>query len=107
MKRAPVNRRARTRSRSVLSVEYATDLGASIVGRSETILKGSLGRQLQGKVQLVFTSPPFPLNRKKRYGNLDGKEFKSWLKGYAKLLRNLLTPDGSIVIEMGNAWQPK
>lgn len=77
-----------------------------ISGNSETVLKGALGKSLQGKVQLVFTSPPFPLNRKKRYGNLDGKEFKSWLKSYAAILTPLLTANGSIVMEMGNAWQP-
>jgi site-specific DNA-methyltransferase (cytosine-N4-specific) len=62
---------------------------------------------MRGKVQLVFTSPPFPLNRKKKYGNLEGMQFKRWLKGYARVLRDLLTPDGSIVVEMGNAWEPR
>ena len=95
------------RSSSRLEVAYATGLGAAIVGKSEEILKGPLGKTLKGKVQLVFTSPPFPLNRKKRYGNVEGPKFKAWLKRYATLLKDLLTPDGSIVIEMGNAWQPK
>ena len=78
-----------------------------IVGKSEEVLKGPLGKTLKGQVQLVFTSPPFPLNRKKRYGNLDGRKFKAWLKRYARVLKELLAPDGSIVIEMGNAWQPR
>src|SRR3712207_8417692 len=35
------------------------------------------GKELKGKVQLVFFSPPFPLKRKKRYGNKDGEEYRS------------------------------
>lgn len=58
------------------------------------------------KVQLIFTSPPFPLNRKKKYGNLQGTEYVEWLAGFAGLFRDLLTKDGSLVVELGNAWEP-
>ena len=40
------------------------------------------------------------------YGNLTGKRYIRWLADFAPQLRNLLTPDGSIVIEIGNAWEP-
>jgi DNA modification methylase len=93
--------------RNGLVVEYKTSLGAAIVGRSEDVLGGPAGKALRGKVQLVFTSPPFPLNRKKKYGNKEGRAFKKWLCSYAEKLKSLLTPDGSIVIEMGNAWMPR
>lgn len=85
---------------------YATQLGVSIVARSEKLLETIPGKRLRGKVQLVFTSPPFPLNRKKKYGNLEGDQFRDWLAGYAEPLSDLLTTDGSIVMEMGNAWEP-
>jgi hypothetical protein len=48
-----------------LDIEYQTKLGASVVGMSEEVLAGAAGKKLRGKVQLVFTSPPFPLNRKR------------------------------------------
>lgn len=89
-----------------LDIAYTTPLGAAIVGKSEEVLGSTSGRKLAGRVQLVFTSPPFPLNRKKKYGNLSGAEFTKWLSEYAVRLSELLTPDGSIVIEMGNAWKP-
>lgn len=92
--------------KSSLQVEYTTPLGACIVGNSESVLIADEVKCLRGQVQLVFTSPPFPLNRKKKYGNKEGEAFKNWLSGYAVLLRNMLTDDGSIVIEMGNAWEP-
>ena len=63
-------------------------------------------KRLKGQVQLVFTSPPFPLNRKKRYGNRQGQQYLRWLAGFGPLLADFLTADGSIVIEMGNAWEP-
>jgi hypothetical protein len=59
-----------------------------------------------GKVQLIFTSPPFPLNRKKRYGNEVGDEYVQWLADFASLFRDYLKDDGSIVMEVGNAWEP-
>jgi DNA modification methylase len=89
-----------------VSVEYATSIGAAVVGNSDLLMKSRAGKALHHRVQLVFTSPPFPLNRKKKYDNLEGKEFQKWLSNYAVLLRDVLRPDGSIVIEMGNAWEP-
>jgi hypothetical protein len=49
---------------------------------------------------------PFVLNTKKRYGNLQGKAYVEWLTGFAESFRDLLTPSESIVIELGNAWEP-
>jgi len=75
-------------------------------GDSKALLSGSLGDKLRGKVQLIFTSPPFSLNHKKKYGNLQGAAYLEWLAECAPLFRHLLKPDGSIVIEIGNAWEP-
>jgi site-specific DNA-methyltransferase (cytosine-N4-specific) len=58
------------------------------------------------QVQLVFTSPPFPLNTQKSYGNLQGKKYIKWFASFAPLLKKYLSPTGSIVIEIGNAWEP-
>ena len=62
---------------------------------------------LAGTVDLLFTSPPFPLNHKKRYGNLTGEAYVRWLADLAPRLTALLKPTGSFVIELGNAWEPK
>lgn len=76
------------------------------LGTIEGFLASKPARDLRGKVKLIFTSPPFPLNRKKRYGNLVGTAYVKWLGGLAPRLSELLTPDGSIVIEVGNSWNP-
>jgi hypothetical protein len=85
---------------------YRTRSGVALIGKSEDVLTKAAETKGISNVQLVFTSPPFPLNNKKKYGNLKGDAFKEWLRGYAPMLRNVLADDGSIVLEMGNAWEP-
>src|SRR5438105_4645475 len=86
-------------------IAYATDQGTFVLGKAEDVLASQMGEDLKKQVDLIFTSPPFPLNTKKRYGNLKGEEYVKWLAGMAKPLRALLKPKGSIVIELGNAWE--
>src|SRR6266496_3561039 len=86
---------------------FKTKGGKLYVGHVEELLASKLGKDLQGKVQLLLTSPPFPLNHKKAYGNRTGEEYVRWLSDFAPAFAKLLKPDGSIVIEMGNAWEPK
>jgi site-specific DNA-methyltransferase (cytosine-N4-specific) len=88
------------------STAYSTELGMMLRGLSENVLKHQDLDAIRGKVQLIFTSPPFPLNTKKKYGNLKGEEYLQWLAGFGSLFSELLTPDGSIVIELGNSWEP-
>jgi site-specific DNA-methyltransferase (cytosine-N4-specific) len=90
-----------------MKIAYQTDLGKFYIGNSEEILQTNLGEEIKGKVQLLLTSPPFPLNNKKNYGNLKGEEYRIWLTRFASIFAELLKPDGSIVIELGNAWEPK
>lgn len=86
---------------------YETKLGQMYCGDTLSLLDSPQGEDLRGKTQLVFTSPPFPLNEKKKYGNLKGEEYIEWFAGFAPKLTELLTADGSIVIEIGHAWEPK
>jgi len=89
------------------SVFYKTHRGIAYQGLAEQVLQDpTFERRYRGKVQLIFTSPPFPLNRKKRYGNKTGEEYIDWLAGFAPLFRDFLKDDGSIVMEIGNAWEP-
>jgi site-specific DNA-methyltransferase (cytosine-N4-specific) len=89
-----------------MRLAYSTKLGKLIHGTAEGALNSDVLKRCRGKVDLVFTSPPFPLNRKKRYGNLQGQAYIDWLAGFARTLRTLLKPRGSIVMEVGNAWEP-
>lgn len=81
---------------------YSTDLGKYYLGKCEDTINKL---DLKKKVQLILTSPPFPLNNKKKYGNLNGEEYLNWFSNLAELFSSILTPNGSIVIEMGNTWE--
>lgn len=63
-----------------------------------------LSRGYGQRVDLIFTSPPFPLLREKRYGNRKGDDYESWLVEVFTSLLPLLAPTGSLVIEIGNTW---
>ena len=81
---------------------FQTALGGAYCGDSSRVLRTGPLRAWQGKVQLAFTSAPFPLKTKKSYGNLQGEDCIRWFAKFAPLLRRMVTDDGSIVIEIGN-----
>lgn len=90
---------------SMVNRAYETPHGEMYYGTVEDFLDSPDGVSLRGKVQLVFTSPPFPLLTPKAYGNRVGDEYLDWLSALGPRLADLLTADGSIVIELGNAWE--
>lgn len=85
---------------------HKTKLGYYCIGDIKSAALQKTYNELKGKVNLIFTSPPYSLNTKKKYGNLTGENYKEWLISYAKIFSDLLADDGSIVIELGNAWEP-
>jgi site-specific DNA-methyltransferase (cytosine-N4-specific) len=55
-------------------------------------------------VQLFLTSPPFALHRKKEYGNEGSSEYVAWFREFAEIMWTKLRRDGSLVIDLGGAW---
>ncbi|HWM46198.1 MAG TPA: site-specific DNA-methyltransferase [Xanthobacteraceae bacterium] len=107
MKRPKATKGGRAKKkRAAVAEAYRTSKGKMLVGRIEDALESAAFKRLRGKVNLIFTSPPFPLVHKKRYGNETGKQYLRWLESLAPRLCDLLAPDGSIVIEIGNSWEP-
>ena len=86
---------------------YKSKKGKLIVGDSIDLLSDELHKSLKGKVNLIITSPPFPLNSKKKYGNEKGEEYQKWFTELAPIFSDLLTEDGSLIIEIGNSWEPE
>ncbi len=56
-------------------------------------------------VNLVITSPPFALLRKKEYGNKEQHEYVDWLSEFARIVMKKLKPDGSFVVDLGGAYE--
>ncbi len=57
-------------------------------------------------VDLIVTSPPFGLVRKKEYGNANADEYIEWFRPFAEQFARVLKPQGSLVIDIGGAWNP-
>lgn len=80
---------------------YTTGLGAAYCGNSLELL----ANLPNGSVNLVLTSPPFALQRKKEYGNEDQGDYVEWLLNFARLVHEKLRDDGSFVLDLGGAYQ--
>ena len=87
-----------------MKIAYKTQKGIFYNGELIEILNSSKFTKYKGKINLIFFSPPFPLNRKKKYGNFQGEEYMKWLSSIGLLLKDYLSKDGSIVMEVGNSW---
>ena len=57
-------------------------------------------------VDLIMTSPPFGLVRKKTYGNEDAHRYCNWFRPFADGFRRVIKDNGSLVIDIGGAWKP-
>ena len=86
-----------------LSIVAQTHLGQALCGDSRHLLSKLLR---PNSVDLVMTSPPFGLVRKKSYGNEDADQYLEWFAPFADGIRRVLKPDGSLVIDIGGAWKP-
>src|ERR1700730_10494776 len=80
---------------------YTTALGEAYVGDA----LGLLRRLPAESIDLVLTSPPFALVRKKAYGNEDEEHYADWFLPFAQEVRRVLRPRGSFVVELGWAYQ--
>ena len=84
---------------------YKTQFGQAFNCSVEDFIGSDRFKELKGKVDLILTSPPYPLVSPKAYGNRVGEDYKHWLAGIMKELKTLLKPKGSLVVEIGNAWE--
>jgi len=86
----------------LVSPFFNTDLGKIYLGDSIELLPLIESES----VDLIMTSPPFGLVRKKEYGNVDADEYIEWFKPFAKEFYRILKKSGSFVIDIGGSWIP-
>lgn len=82
---------------------HKTELGQILWGDSRCYL---FNRATPASVDLIMTSPPFGLVRKKSYGNEDAEQYCDWFRPFAEGFRRVLKDTGSLVIDIGGAWVP-
>ncbi|WP_247394598.1 DNA-methyltransferase [Ralstonia pseudosolanacearum] len=85
-----------------LTEYHKTDLGKMWNGDS----LDWMDKRKADSVNLIMTSPPFGLVRKKSYGNEDAHAYCDWFRPFAESFRKILRDDGSLVIDIGGAWKP-
>jgi DNA modification methylase len=81
---------------------YTTKHGRAYLGDALSVMAGLPSES----VDLVVTSPPFPLTfrKKKPYGSVGEDRFVEWFLAYADECRRLLRKSGSLVVDLGGVW---
>ncbi len=82
---------------------WKSDRGAIVLGDARAVLDRAVAPH---SVDLIVTSPPFGLVRKKGYGNADAHRYVEWFKPFGEAFRRVLRETGSLVIDIGGAWIP-
>lgn len=82
-------------------IAYRTRLGAQVIGDSRPLLE----HLPSASVDLIMTSPPFALLRRKAYGNEDQADYVAWLLEFGKAAHRVLKDTGSFVLDIGGAYQ--
>ncbi|EPU1978668.1 DNA methyltransferase [Escherichia coli] len=82
---------------------FSTALGVGLWGDSRTAFSDGLGEP----IHLVITSPPYPLQRPRNYGNQPERAWVDWLLEMLEPIVRQLAPGGSLVINLSNdIFQP-
>ena len=84
-------------------IVFETPLGKAYWADSLRLMTDMFESQ---SVDLIVTSPPFGLVRKKEYGNADADEYVQWFRPFAQEFKRILKPQASLVIDIGGAWKP-
>lgn len=86
-----------------MQVFHETQIGKILQGNTLCYLFNGVPER---SVDLIMTSPPFGLVRKKTYGNEDADRYCDWFRPFAEGFRRVLKDSGSLVIDIGGAWNP-
>ncbi len=84
-----------------MEIKFASEYGKIVHGDSLEVMKSIEDDSLD----LIVTSPPFALTRKKDYGNVAAEEYVDWFETFAHQFHRILKETGSLVIDIGGSWQ--
>jgi site-specific DNA-methyltransferase (cytosine-N4-specific) len=79
---------------------HQTSFGEMMLGNSLDVMT----TQPAESVDLIMTSPPFGLVRKKDYGNVHADDYCDWFRPFAEQFHRVLKDSGSFVMDIGGAW---
>ena len=79
-----------------------TELGTIVEGDALEAMRALA----TGSIDLIVTSPPFALTRKKAYGNAPEDAYIEWMRPFALEMHRVLAEHGSLAMDTGSAWRP-
>ena len=83
-----------------MEIYFETSLGKIILGDCLTYLRTVKDQS----VNLIITSPPYALIKKKKYGNEDSSAYLDWFRTFAGEFYRVLADNGSFVLNIGGSW---
>lgn len=83
-----------------ITPSYTTKFGAAYGGDALDLLR----LMPEKSVDLIMTSPPFALQRKKEYGNESADDYVAWFLRFAWEFKRVLKDNGSLVVDIGGSW---
>ena len=86
----------------VIITVFTTDLGCALLAEAETAIKFVD----DNSINLILTSPPYPLITQKAYGNKSSDSYIDWLTDLAAAWKQKLTPNGSLVLNLADVYTP-
>ncbi len=92
---------SKTKQPTAVKLFHETARGRILLGDSLCMFREEIE---PGAVDLIMTSPPFGLVRKKDYGNADADDYLEWFRPFAAAFHKALKPQGSLVIDIGGSW---
>ena len=79
---------------------YSTQYGKMYLGDCLDYLK----KLDDSSVNLIVTSPPYALIKKKKYGNEDSNLYLDWFRPFAYEFKRVIADNGSFVLNIGGSW---
>lgn len=85
----------------VFNPVFRTDFGRAYAMNSLDVMK----EIPDGSVDLIVTSPPYALVKKKQYGNEEAEDYVQWFMQFAQPFYRILAPKGSLVLNIGGSYE--
>jgi len=100
-----LTQKARARLKNIVAGKvihvFRTGLGSFLWGNAEDVV----GYVERGSLQLIMTSPPYPLNNPREYNNPTEAAWGDWMLTLCEGWLPLLTQTGSIMLNVGPVWK--
>jgi len=98
----PVSVTVQPKAKQIAGPFYETPQGQLFNADSLDVLPALIEQGVRAK--LILMSPPFPLVRKKEYGNEDSDSYVAWFDKFIPYFKRILEPGGSLIIDLGGVW---